>query len=97
MKLSIIGFQIVLITIWLGPYHQDSTKTTNPAVENKPSVGTDYIITTIKTDENKKTIQSSVPVKPLAEPTNMYPVSGFLGALLFEPFFLMPIKTEEES
>ena len=23
--------------------------------------------------------------------------SGFLGALLFESFFLMPLKTEEES
>jgi len=36
-------------------------------------------------------------IKPAAKSTNMYPVSGFLGALLFESFFLMPLKTEEES
>ena len=97
MKLTIIALQIVLVTIWLGPYQQDSTKATNTALENKPSVRTDYIITTVKADENKKNIQPSVLIKPAAKSTNMYPVSGFLGALLFESFFLMPLKTEEES
>lgn len=97
MKLTIIALQIVLVTIWLDPYQQDSTKATNTAGENKPSVGTDYIITTVKANENKKPIQPSVSVKPAAKSTNMYPVSGFLGALLFDSFFLMPLKTEEES